>query len=479
MAEQIRAFFAVNHMIIFFVYGEAFFVLGLAIALQLWKHSRLPLTRTLPWLAAFGFTHGFHEWGHLFIAIQATYVPPSVVHFLVILRAFLVALSFVFLFQFGIETLRPLPEKIRLVRYLPLSLFIVWIWYGSVLTRTLDDPSKWYINVSDIARYTLGFPGAAIASYGLYHQSQDLKQRVRLPRSIARSFTLAALSLLGYALIGGLVVPSADFFPADTLNTQLIYNVTSVPVEIWRSVLGLALAVAVIRALELFHLEIERRLTEMEEQQVMLAERERIGRELHDITLQSIYAAGLLLRTAERNVQQTQVDVALEQIHHSIRLLDDTITSIRQYIGHLQAPSTFHSLKAGLLELIQQSLIESLLDVETAIDVPDDRTLTPDQIRHLLAIINEALSNVVRHAHAQHVLIRATASEHYLCLQIQDDGQGIVPDYVVGYGLRNMQERVRMLGGQLTLTSQPGHGTAVKVEIPWMEDHDIHTTSAG
>ncbi|MEW6239383.1 MAG: hypothetical protein AB1564_01050, partial [Chloroflexota bacterium] len=60
-------FFEINHQLILFVYGLVFFVLGLAIILQTRRSSRLELARSLRWLAAFGITHGFHEWGDLFI----------------------------------------------------------------------------------------------------------------------------------------------------------------------------------------------------------------------------------------------------------------------------------------------------------------------------------------------------------------------------------------------------------------------------
>jgi uncharacterized membrane protein YeiB len=65
----------IDREIIFFVYGLAFFVLGLGIALQTWRQSRLHLARSLKWLAAFGITHGFYEWGDIFIPQQATYLP--------------------------------------------------------------------------------------------------------------------------------------------------------------------------------------------------------------------------------------------------------------------------------------------------------------------------------------------------------------------------------------------------------------------
>ena len=77
MVEFLRNLISVNTIIIQFVYGLAFFVLGLAIALQSRHSSHLDLARNLTWLAAFGFVHAFVEWGDLFIPLQAVYLNPD------------------------------------------------------------------------------------------------------------------------------------------------------------------------------------------------------------------------------------------------------------------------------------------------------------------------------------------------------------------------------------------------------------------
>ncbi len=126
MAEFLRTLFALNRDIIYFVYGLTFFILGLAIALQSRHASRLDLARNLNWLAAFGFTHGLHEWGEYFIPIQAAYLSPNIVHWLHGLRLLLLAISFACLFEFGVSLLRSLGLANRL-RYLPLGLCLLWV----------------------------------------------------------------------------------------------------------------------------------------------------------------------------------------------------------------------------------------------------------------------------------------------------------------------------------------------------------------
>lgn len=85
----------------------------------------------------------------------------------------------------------------------------------------------------------------------------------------------------------------------------------------------------------------------------------------------------------------------------------------------------------------------------------------------MLAIAGEALSNVARHAGARRVQLIARAATGQLSLTITDDGGGIPADYVPGYGLRNMHERARLLGGELRIESVPGRGTSLQLAVPW------------
>jgi hypothetical protein len=95
--------FETNRIIVLSVYGQVFFVTGLAVALQSRQRSQLPLARPLAWLAAFGIVHGLMEWGYLFIPIQAGFLPQPIVESLLVLQLLMKPLSFAFLFQFGAE----------------------------------------------------------------------------------------------------------------------------------------------------------------------------------------------------------------------------------------------------------------------------------------------------------------------------------------------------------------------------------------
>ncbi len=479
MADTLRQFIEFNRTIILFVYGQVFFVLGLALALQSWRHSRLALARNLNWLAAFGLAHGIHEWGDVFIPIQARYLPSPFVDLLLTLQTILLAVSFACLFQFGVESLRPLPGRWRYLRYGPgvvLALWLAWM-FGPVFAHLLA-LDEWHRQGNILARYMLGFPGALLAAYSLRRQSQQAIAPFRLAH-ITSMLRLAGLALVGYALVGGLVVPSAPFFPANLINQERFEALFLLPVQVPRSLLGLVLAYAVIRALEVFRVELDRRLVSMEEDQMLLAERERIGRELHDGTLQRVYAAGLILRTAERNLERGALEQSREHLHQSLNLLDQAVADIRQYIGELRPQPSGQSLASGLKELASSAHFRSLVDVDLRLDLPEDLPLTPTQVGHLLAIVHEAMSNVARHAQATQVIVEAGVEGNRLRLAVEDNGQGLPADLVVGYGLNNMQDHARLLEGAIQLHSKPGRGTRVQVEIPVEGSDDTTTHLAG
>lgn len=123
--DLVRLFFSLNRDIIYFAYGLVFFVLGLAIALQSRNYSRLDLARCLQWLAAFGFVHAFNEWGDLFIPIQENYANPDTILWLHRIHLLLLAVSYAFLFEFGVTLLKPLGLA-RWVHRIPALLLGVW-----------------------------------------------------------------------------------------------------------------------------------------------------------------------------------------------------------------------------------------------------------------------------------------------------------------------------------------------------------------
>ena len=458
----------VNWVILYFAYGQAFFIMGLVTGLQLRRASHLELARALPWLAAFGIAHGLTEWGYIFVPAQALYLEDVAVRLLMLFHLLLLGMSFLFLFQFGVELLLPFQPHRRWLRIVPGALLLFW--GGALLLRRASsgDPLNVMLAIGDgWSRYLMCFPGAILAFLGLRRQSRQVRE-MGLPR-IAAYLIAAAIAFLVYAVVGGLVVPTAPVFPANVLNYALLDRTIHLPVAVFRSLCGLAMAVFVVRSLDVFRADTERRMAQMEEAQALTVDRERIGRELHDGIIQNIYAAGLSLERMERQVDGEPQRA--EQVGSVLAILNRTIQDIRNYVFDLRAAEEPHELEVVLGDLVRDLRLDTMLEVDLNVTGQRCWQMSHQEVAHLTQIAREALSNVVRHAHAQHVTIDLAYTPGSVGLAIADDGLGIDPEALrdvrgLGHGIANIQERARQLGGELALRSEPNRGLQLLVTVP-------------
>lgn len=467
----------VNWIVLYFVYGQVFFVVGLVTGLQWRRRSRLELARTLPWLAAFGLAHGLNEWGHIFIPLQAARFSASVVNGLTLGHLALLAVSYFFLFQFGIELLRRAFQRRAWLRFLPA--LVLFLWAVAVFVRWVVARDSLDVLVAignGWARYTLGFPGAVLAHLGLIRQARQVRE-MGFPR-IAIYLTGAAIAFSVYAFAGGWIVPAAPLFPANLLNDELLMRTIHIPAPVFRSLCGLAMAFFVFRFLEVFQVERDRLIDEMEHDHLLAVDRERIGRELHDGIIQDIYAAGLSLEHTQHLLSEDPGQ-ARHKIESVMQGLDRTIRDIRNYIFDLQAAEKTRELEVVLGNLVHDLRLDTLLEVELEIVGSPCCVPGPPLAAHLSQIAREALSNVVQHARAGRVLVRLHYEGHQMRLIVTDDGVGMpalsaAGEDLQGHGIPNMQARARLMGGELDLQSGPGQGTRVEVIVPcdWEEGYD-------
>jgi signal transduction histidine kinase len=459
----IQNFFSINHGVIYFIYGLMFFVVGLAIALQSRLSSRLDLARSLKWLAFFGFLHGFHEWGDLFIPLQAEYLPSAFILVLHYIHLGLLASSFICLFEFGFTLLEPLTYR-GWLHILAAGIFIIWtlfvVWPLHVI---IPDYETWHVSADALARYFIGLPGGLLAAYGLRRHTLQRIAPYNVPR-IVHALEAAGIAMALYALAAGLIVPAVPFFPGNWLNSDTFTHYLLIPPQLIRAVIGLAIAVTTIRFLEIFNIEISRQIEKMEKQQILAVERERIARDLHDGAIQKVYTAGLLVRSAQ-NLVAVETPLA-GRLSTAVGVLDDAIGDLRQNLMNLNEPDQLREpFISALRKLATDPRFISLVEVSVKVELPESEDLPSDRCVHVLAIVREALANAIRHSHARHVQITAGQFAEQLQLIIQDDGIGIPAQVIEGNGLRNMRDRATLLHGQLSVKKMD-KGTQVMLNFP-------------
>jgi signal transduction histidine kinase len=463
-----QAYFTENRPLILFLYGQVFFVLGLAIFLQSRQRSRLRFARDLRWLAVFGILHGLHEWGLVFIPIQTTYLSTGLIEALAIGQVLLLALSFVCLFIFGSELLR---DRAPNLKWLIVGLTAIWVLLF-VLTRLQTVGLAAWLTLATVwARYLLGFPAAVLAAYGLYVIAPDVA--VVGGRRFFNMLRVAGFSLAAYALVGGLIVPFVPFFPANTVNSAGLEALAGVPVEIFRSVAGLVLTISIIRALEIFDIETDRLIESMELDALRAAEQERIGQEIHDGALQGVYAVGLILNSLSAHI--TQPPVAIKRLTQAQIANGDVIVELRRYMTSLRTAMPERSLVDELHALLDDPRYANLVTVR--LDTEVQPAVSPIMVGHLMGITREALANVIRHSGAGQVTISLADRDGVTTLEIADNGHGFDPAVASdGYGLQTIRERALLMGTTADVRSTPGQGTTITV--PFTQSRERNETIA-
>jgi signal transduction histidine kinase len=201
----------------------------------------------------------------------------------------------------------------------------------------------------------------------------------------------------------------------------------------------------------------------------VLEERERIGMDLHDGIIQSIYGVGLALDYARMEIQKEPQE-AYQKIEKSIDALNAAIRDIRAYILDLR-PRQFHGndLKQGLQRLVEEFQANSgtsalLVGPENGlVDFPAENATA------LFHICQEALANVAKHSRAKKVDIHLWTTRDRVLLEIADNGQGFdlsKMSVTLGHGLSNMHLRARKVGGDVEITSYPNEGTNILAWVP-------------
>jgi signal transduction histidine kinase len=202
----------------------------------------------------------------------------------------------------------------------------------------------------------------------------------------------------------------------------------------------------------------EERLRSLE----MAEERDRIARDLHDLVIQRVFAVGMRLTSMVPAVP----DVTADRLRDVVGELDSVISDIRTTIFDLQTKvSGTGGVRSGVLQLTAdagerlgfQPRVEFEGPVDTLVD-----TRTGDE---LLAVLREALSNVIRHAGASTVDVDLSAAGPELVLRVADDGVGPGPGTSAGFGLHNMDARASSLGGTFRITARRP-GTLVEWRVP-------------
>ncbi|MFH8407699.1 sensor histidine kinase [Streptomyces sp. NPDC018019] len=266
--------------------------------------------------------------------------------------------------------------------------------------------------------------------------------------------------------------------------------------------LGAAVAVAVVLGYQALYRESEQRRRLIEELTAarsdlaaaehaagVLAERERLAREIHDTLAQGLSSIQLLLRAAERGVpSRPDTAAALGHIQQARQAAVDNLAEARRFVRALSPPDLeAGSLPAALERLCATTARSAGLAVHCQVFGTPVELPTPHEVA-LLRIAQSALANTVRHAGAGRAELTLSYMDTEVALDVVDDGTGFAADRApgpgagpaagTGFGLAAMRARARALRGTLAVESAPGEGTAVAVTLPYPQPAAGHSGAA-
>lgn len=474
-------------VVVFFFYGLAFFSMGLLVAVEGRRISDQRLQHALRPLAAFGMIHGAHEWYEMFQGLELL---PGQNEFSLLWDGFritILAFSFLSLAACGSSLLSRTVQQRRLSLLVPLAMAAIWGFGILVFKGKYASPQDVWDAADVWTRYVLAIPGALMASIGLVVQQREFR-KAGMAR-FGQDSLWAAISFAWYGVIGQVFTRPSLLWPSTILNSHGFAEVFGFPVQLLRASVAVVASVFVVRFLRASEVEIQQQIDELNEARVLEAEkkealrrellkrvvaaqeaeRQRIARELHDETGQSLTAIGLGLRGIATTVR-VDVDRAAGNLRNIEALAVSSLDELRRLIADLR-PSHLDDL--GLPATLRWYAGEVQTRTGIKVDVTisgGECDMTPEATITMFRIAQEALTNIIKHANSKNVEIHLDFGQKDVALTVRDDGKGFNATRRMlmdrAWGLLGMEERAGLLNGNFSIKSAPGKGTEVKVTIP-------------
>lgn len=200
-------------------------------------------------------------------------------------------------------------------------------------------------------------------------------------------------------------------------------------------------------------------------QEVVIQERNRLARELHDSVSQQLFAASMMM-SAFNETNQLESETGKKQLQMIEHMIQQSQMEMRALLLHLRpVPLKGKSLQEGTRELLNELKQKIVLEIDWKVE---DFTVEKGVEDQLFRILQESVSNTLRHAGAEHLHVLLIQRDEWVILRVTDDGKGfdVSKAKTTSYGLSNMHERAFEAGGTFKVVSLPGDGTILEVKVP-------------
>jgi signal transduction histidine kinase/CheY-like chemotaxis protein len=516
--------FVSQHMLVlFFIYGLAFFLFGTTILLKEDKRSTLRLRSLLLLLAGFGLLHGMGEWSDMFLTLGQTYWTPFLFQFIKVSGFYLALVSFIFLLAFGVRSVVQDSPKFKWMERAALIASLLFAVIVSLRGVRNGLNNQWFLTNGILSRYLLAFPGSFLAAAGFFRQSRSGEIKFIDSHAARRNLRGLAIVFLAYGLLAGIVVPKAPFALAVFINYTSFEKAFGLPVQVFRAacsifatlfIVGLsnALSVVIYREMETqietrtsdlakvnAHLMadiVERKLleAELEKSRDSAIESSRVKSEFlanmsHEIRTPMNGIIGmteLVLDTDLDSEQRDYLNMAKLSADSLLSLINDILDYSKIEVGKLEVDALEFNLRDNLGDAIKtlslrahQKGLELACDLQP--DVPDALVGDPGRLRQ---IILNLVGNAIKFTDKGEVVVSVqsealTNDGILLHFTIADTGIGIAVERQTlifeaftqadgslsrtyggtGLGLTISSRLVGLMHGRIWVESAPGTGS--------------------
>ena len=472
-------------ILIYFFYGLAFFSMGLLVAMEGGRSTDARLRMALRPLAAFGLVHAGHEWLSMFAAMG--HINQNLLPLVSFVSLIFLAFSFLSLAAFGSYLVLGSESTWRVSLIIPLGLEAIWV-FGLLSFKGEYSPTDLAIIADVWTRYSIAIPASLLAAAGLIVQQRAFR-RAGLVR-FGRDSLWASVAFGWYGLVGQLFTQPSLLPPSTYLNSELFMSLFGFPVQLLRAVTAIFASIFVIRFLHAFQVQSDYKIAELQQARLhesqereqlraelfrkvvgaQEAERQRIARDLHDETGQSLTAIGMGLRGLADELNNKRPNETLSQLQ---ALTSDSLMELQRIIADLR-PAHLDDLGLSATLRWYATRLHELTSIHVRVDIDGDEPELDDAVKiTIFRIVQESLNNVVKHSHATNVNIKIDYRQKEARILVRDNGKGFDMDSVqsrigrVSLGLAGMEERAILMGGEVEIHSRPNYGTEVEARIPY------------
>ena len=388
--------------------------------------------------------------------------------YLQIFEIFMLAISFYFLFIYGIK-LSTMHNNNRFFLLIP-NILMVFLLFFAIVMYSIGGYELLYPTTNIFVKYLIGFPSILLTAFALKKKSEDT--RIFFNVATKKYLNIIFVTFIIYAF-ASLLVNKTTFFPANIINKENFMQIFGFPVQLIRLLCGIVSTFSILMILDALDKDFMKKVEIVEKETAIYEERERIGQDIHDGTLQSLFSIGLRLQHISDSLESEDTGFVKEHLQHSLDKIDLASQEIRSYIVGLNTKKDNIEFIGEIKGLIKDFTQET--DIPVHFDYKKTQTddLDSEISCQLTFIIREALNNIRKHAQASLVQIVIVVYRGKLELIIKDNGKGF--DYKeiqrreekgLCFGLNNIKHRVQSLDGFANIKSSKGKGTEISLVIP-------------